>query len=266
MSDSSDAVLVDISDGIATITLNRPDRRNALSREIEQGIEAALDEIGEQEARCVVFEGAGDAFCAGGDIDRMQAWLEDPGPLDERVGELERTTNALMARIVEIPLPTVAKIDGAAVGAGANLAIATDLQLASDQAKIGFVFRNVGLSVDAGTSYLLPRLVGENTAKELVFTGKILGAEEALELGLVNQVYDGGEFDEQSGKIIERIASGPTVALRHAKQLLSEGFNKSLDGALRDEARAQGVVFASDDHREGVEAFLERRDPEFKGR
>lgn len=118
----------------------------------------------------------------------------------------------MMAQLVTYPLPTVAKIDGPAVGAGANLALACDLQLASDRANIGFVFRNVGLSVDAGTSYLLPRLVGENVAKELVFTGEMLDAERAESLGLFNHVYAVEEFDEHADALIERITEGPTVA------------------------------------------------------
>lgn len=265
MSDIPDAVRYSVDQSVATITLNQPDRRNALSREIEIGIEAGLDAARESDARCLVLEGAGEAFCAGGDIERMQEWLDSGESLDTRISELEATTNALMRRLVEFPLPTVSKIDGAAVGAGANLAIATDIQLASERARIGFVFRGVGLSVDAGTSYLLPRLVGENTAKELVFTGDIIDAETALDLGIVNHVYPTASFDEQAHELIQEIATGPTVALRQAKRLLGTGLEKSLDAALRDEARSQSIVFESADHREGVEAFLDGRAPEFTG-
>ncbi len=165
-----------------------------------------------------------------------------------------------------VELPTIAKIDGPAVGAGANLAIACDIQVGSDRAKLGFVFRNVGLSVDSGTSYFLPRLVGENVAKELVYTGEILDAERANELGLLNHVYPGNEFDDRVRELAEQIATGPTVALRQTKHLLGSGLEKSLDAALHDEAVAQGLVFESDDHREGVEAFFEGREPEFEGR
>lgn len=263
---SDDAVQFSIDGPVATAMLNRPDRRNALSPEIEVGLQAALDETLDSDARCLVIEGAGGAFSAGGDIDKMERRLDDAVPADERVRELERTTNRLIARIVTFSLPTVSKIDGPAVGAGANLAIATDVQLASDRAVIGFVFRGVGLSVDAGTSYLLPRIVGENVAKELVLTGEIVDADRAHDLGLFNHVYPTDEFDELADDLVATIAEGPTVALRHAKRLVGEGLNKSLEEALIDEARAQGIVFETKDHAEGVRAFLEGRDPAFEGR
>ncbi|WP_226041450.1 enoyl-CoA hydratase-related protein [Natrinema sp. DC36] len=261
-----DAVLLEIEDdGPATITLNQPDRRNALSDEISDGLLEALEEIQDSDARCVVIEGAGGSFSAGGDIQRMTDALEDDMPADDRVRSLERSTNDMMTTLVDYPIPTIAAIDGAAVGAGANLAIACDVQLASDRAAFGFVFRQVGLSVDAGTSYLLPRIVGENVAKELVLTGDIFGADRAKDLRLVNHVYDTEEFDDQVDAFVEKVVSGPPIALRHANRLVGEGLGKSLDQALTDEAVAQGIVFDTEDHAEGVNAFLEDREPEYDG-
>ena len=262
----SDAVLLDVDEGVATVTLNQPERRNALSAEISAGIQDALDDVVAGDARCVVVTGAGGAFCAGGDIDRMREAAETQPPVHERAADLERMTSGLITRLVELPVPTVAKIDGPAVGAGANLAIACDVQVASARSVFGFVFRQVGLSVDAGTSYLLPRLVGENVAKELVFTGEIFDAERAADLGVVNHVYPDEAFDERADELVGEIAAGPTVALGRAKKLLGTGLEKSLRQALRDEATAQGLVFASADHEEGVEAFLEGREPHFEGR
>ncbi len=262
----ADAVLLDIDGPVATVTLNQPERRNALSREISDGLRDSLAEVEESDARCLVVEGSGGAFSAGGDIARMREGIESKTDLDRRVRELERSTSETMAELVEFPLPTIAKVDGPAVGAGANLAIACDIQLASDRAVVGFVFRQVGLSVDAGTSYLLPRVVGVNVAKELVFTGDIVDAERALDLGLVNHVYPEDEFDERADAVVDRIATGPTVALRHAKHLVGTGLEKDLRGSMRDEAIAQGIVFDSEDHAEGVHAFLEDRSPEFEGR
>lgn len=261
----NDSVLLDISNGIATITLNEPDRRNALSESIEAGMLAALDEISESDASCVVIEGSGGAFSAGGDIERMLEGLTGDVPLDDRAKALEDGTPQTLTEVYQYHLPTIAKIDGPAVGAGANLAIACDVQLASEEASFGFVFRQVGLSVDAGTSFLLPRLVGLNVAKELVFTGDIIDAERAAEIGLVNHVYGSDEFDDEVQAVAERIASGPDVAFRHTKRLLNEGFEKSIEQAMTDEAVAQGIVFQTDDHREGVEAFMESRKPEFEG-
>lgn len=263
---SEETVLLDIDDGVATATLNDPDRRNALSKELADALERVLEEVERSDARCLVIRGAGDAFSAGGDISSMVESIENDVPIDDRVQGLLQSTNRVMKRLGEFSLPTIAKIDGPAVGAGANIAILCDLQLASDRASIGFVFRQVGLGVDTGTSHRLPRLVSENLAKELVFTGKIVDAQEASEIGLFNHVFSGDEFDERADEIIESIATGPTVALKHAKRLLSEGSNKSLGEAMTDEAVAQGVIFGTEDHEEGVQAFLNGRSPEFDGR
>ncbi|WP_254523184.1 enoyl-CoA hydratase/isomerase family protein [Natrinema caseinilyticum] len=262
-----DAVLLEIEDdGLATITLNRPDRRNPLSEEISTGLSEALDEIEGSDARCVLLEGSGGSFSAGGDIERMIEGIENDVPADDRVRRLQRSTNELFGRLIEFPIPTIALVDGPAVGAGANLALACDMQLATEDAVFGFVFRQVGLSVDAGTSYLLPRVVGENVAKELVLTGDIVGADRAKEIGLVNHVYDSDEVDEQVEAFVEKIVSGPPIALRHANRLVGEGLEKSLDQALTDEAIAQGIVFDTADHEEGVSAFFDDRDPEYEGR
>lgn len=261
-----DAVLLEREDHVARITLNQPDRKNALSSAISDGLIEALDELEGSDARAIVIQGAGGAFCAGGDVERMVEGIEDDVPADERARALERSTTELFGRLVRFTIPTVAAIDGPAVGAGANLALACDVQLASDRAVFGFVFRQVGLSLDAGTSYLLPRVVGENVAKELALTGDIFGADRAEDIGLVNHVYPEDEFDEEVDAFLERIVSGPPIALRHANRLIGEGLEKSFEQALADEAYAQGIVFDTDDHEEGVRAFLEDRDPEFEGR
>lgn len=263
---SDDAVELSIEDHVAQITLNEPDRRNALSPAIGNGILEAFEEIETAPVRCVTIAGAGSAFSAGGDIEGMHERFETDRPVDEEVRELERTTNEVIRRVVTCDRPTVALVDGPAVGAGANLAIACDIQLGSDRAAMGFVFRQVGLSIDVGTSYLLPRIVGENVAKELVFTGEIVDAERARDLGLLNHVYPTEDFETEAGALVERIASGPPIALRHAKRLLGEGLGKSLEQALTDEAVAQGLVLETDDHEEGVTAFLEDREPTYEGR
>lgn len=262
---AEDPVLLDVADGVATITLNRPDRRNALSDAASIALEAKLDEVTESQARCLVLTGAGGAFCAGGDIDRMRRRVEADTPVDEVVRNVEQRTAGVVGTVYRFPAPTVAKIDGPAVGAGAGLALACDLQLASEAAEIGFVFRRVGLSCDAGTSYLLPRLVGANTAKELVLTGEILDAESAHDLGLFNRVYPPDTFDDHVTELVETIAAGPTVALRHAVRLIDAGPGTDFETALENEAAAQGLALASADHEEGVAAFLEDREPVFQG-
>lgn len=259
------AVLLERDDGVARITLNTPEKRNALSDRMAEGIIDALHDVEGSDARCVVVEGAGPAFSAGGDIDAMVERHERDAPTPEAVERVIQHIGRSVQRLVECPLPTVAKIDGPAFGAGANLAIACDIQLLSEEAKLGFGFRQVGLAVDSGTSYLLPRLVGDNVAKELVFTGELLDAERAAELGLANHVYPADEFEESAESLVEQVASGPTVALRNSKRLLRHGGTASLSEAIEHEAVAQGTVFDSADHAEGIAAFQESRSPEFEG-
>jgi enoyl-CoA hydratase/carnithine racemase len=266
MSDADDAVLVDIEDGVATLTLNRPSMRNALTSEIARGIIDALDRVEDSDARCLVVRGAGGAFSAGGDVNAMSERLAGEVPLEEAVQRVAQETSRAVKRLAEFPLPTVAKIDGIAFGAGANLAIACDVQLASDESRISFGFRQVGLAVDSGTSYFLPRIVGESTAKELVFTGELVEADRAESLGLFNHVYPDEEFDEQADEFIEGIATGPTVALRTSKRLIRQGFESTLDQAMENEAAAQAAVFESHDHREGAESFMASEEPDFEGR
>jgi 2-(1,2-epoxy-1,2-dihydrophenyl)acetyl-CoA isomerase len=263
----TDAVLLDVTDGVATLTMNDPDRLNPVTGAIAVGLETHLEELeGRDDVRCIVLEGEGEAFSAGGDIQRMQERIESDITLDDSAREIERGLSDTMTKLVACSYPTVAAVDGAAVGAGANVAIACDVVLASESASISFAFNQVGLSVDGGTSYLLPRLVGVNVAKELVYTGEFCGAERAADLGLFNHVYPDDEFEAEVEAMVERIASGPTVAYRHAGQLIQDGLEKPLERCLHDEATAQGVVFDTDDHAEGVAAFLEDRDPEFEGR
>lgn len=264
----SDNVLLDREDGVATLTMNQPDRMNALSEDLQEAMMERLHELLDPDdtPRCLVIEGAGEVFSAGGDIEAIQRIQESDDSPDVPVRHIEELTHRFVAELVRFPAPTVAKVDGMAVGAGANVAIACDLQLASEEASIGFLFRKIGLSIDSATSYLLPRLVGMNTAKELVYTGEILEADRALDLGLFNRVFDEDEFDEQADEMIDQIASGPTTALRHSKRLLESGHQKGLEKALRDESANQGMIFDTDDFEEGMNAFLEGRDPEFSGK
>jgi enoyl-CoA hydratase/carnithine racemase len=263
---TSEPVTLDVTDGVATVTIDRPEKRNAMSAAVAASLSDHLSSIADRDdVRCVVVTGTGGAFCAGGDIERMRERAASDAPVDDHVRELQRTVGRGVASVATCPVPTIAKIDGPAVGAGATLAIACDLQVASVSAVIGFSFRQVGLSVDSGASHLLPQVVGVNTAKRLVFTGEILSAEEAFDLGLVTHVFEDDAFEAEAAAVVETVADGPTVALRHAKRLLDEGARKPYEQAVRDEAVAQGLVYDSEDHAEGVEAFLDKRDAEFEG-
>jgi enoyl-CoA hydratase/carnithine racemase len=262
----SDPVRLDIEDGVATITLNRPENQNALTAEMSSAIVDAVDEVEAADGvRCLVVTGAEGSFCAGGDVDTMAKRIEESVPLHEAVERIQLKTSRPIERIAAFHLPTIAKVDGVAYGAGANLAIATDITLASGDARISFGFRQVGLAVDTGTSYLLPRQVGTSKAKELVLTGELLDAEAAEELGLFNRVFE-EDFDERTDEFLEPIATGPTVALRTSKRLIEQGFDTSLSDAIANEAAAQASVLDSHDHEEGTAAFLEGRGPKFEGR
>jgi len=262
----SDPVRLDIDDGVATLTLNRPDDRNALSAEMSGAIVDAVDEVeDDDEARCLVVRGKEGTFCAGGDVNAMVELMSGAAELHEAVERIQHETSRAVRSIAEFHLPTIALVDGVAYGAGANLAIAADVTLASDEARISFGFRQVGLAIDTGTSYLLPREVGVSKAKELVFTGELLDAEAAGELGLFNHVYE-DDFEARADEFVESIATGPTVALRTSKKLIEQGFDGSLRDAQDNEAAAQAAVFRTHDHEEGATAFMEGREPEFEGR
>lgn len=265
---AEEAVTLDVEDGVATVRLNQPDVRNALVPAIQQGIVDRLGDVREHDdARCVVLTGSDAAFCAGGNISGMRERQEredDPAPA-EGAQRITDTVHETIKSVAEFPLPTVAAVSGPAFGAGASLALSCDVQVASDEAQIGWGFRQVGLAVDSGTTYFLPRIVGENTAKELVFTGELLDAERADDLGIFNHVFPDDEFDERLAEFVEPIATGPTLALSTSKRLIDEGLESSLDQALHNEATAQATLYDSEDHQEGVAAFFDRREPEFQG-
>ncbi|WP_416839654.1 enoyl-CoA hydratase/isomerase family protein [Haloferax sp. DFSO52] len=260
----SDSVQLDIDAGVATVTLDAPKVRNALTMDVTAGVREALASLPD-ETRCVVFRGNDGAFCAGGDVNAMLELQAGALSLPDAVDHVVHDTADCIRRVYECDLPTIAAIDGAAVGAGGALAIACDLQLLHEEAYIGFGFRRVGLAVDSGLSYLLPQLVGRNVAMELVYTGEHLGPERALELGVVNRVADDDDFEDELASLTDRIAGGPTKALTASKRLLRRPAG-SIEGAIEHEAAAQAVIFETDDHTEGVESFMERREPDFEGK
>lgn len=262
---TAEHVHVDVDGGIATVTLSRPEVRNALSTELAADLAETFERITDENARCVVLVGEGEAFCAGGDIQAMLAAREADLDHRDRVDLVSRSVSRAVTAVYECPLPVVAKIDGPAFGAGAGLALACDVQLASPDAKFGFGFRRVGLAVDSGVSHLLPRYVGVNRAKELVFTGELLDADRARELGLLVRLFERDSFEAGVSSVVETIADGPTAALSASKGLLNRS-QDSLAAATDEEERVQARLLETRDHAEGAEAFLERREPEFEGR
>ena len=262
----SDLVRFDVADETATITLNNPEVRNSLSVEMAEELIAAVEKAENSDARCLVVQGSGGFFCAGGDIKAMVEGVSSDMDIDERVDDFGVPINRSVQAVYECPLPTIAKVDGPAFGAGGALAIACDMVLASERAKISFGFRQVGLSVDSGTSFLLPRQVGENVAKELVYTGELIDSDRGAELGLFNRVFPDSEFEQRSQELIDHVATGPTVALQESKRLLEAGTDRTFGEAVEAEVDSLRTALATADHAEGARSFVEQRDPEFEGR
>ena len=245
-------------DAVLTLTLNRPERRNAANTELWHLLRQAVRELeDDRSVRAVVLTGAGGAFCAGADLTDQD---RDGHPVLRM-----RVVNEIIERLRGLPVPTVAKVDGVAVGAGWNLALACDLVVATPAARFSQIFAKRGLSIDAGGSWLLPRLVGMQQAKRLTLLAEMIGADEAHELGLVTYVRDATEVDAFVADLVRRLASGPPIALALSKALLDEGTTRTLPEALAAEARAQSVNFGTDAGA-AFRAFRDKTEPEFTGR
>jgi 2-(1,2-epoxy-1,2-dihydrophenyl)acetyl-CoA isomerase len=253
-------VLVEQGAGIATITLNRPEVRNALDMEMRRELEEAFRGLaGDATVRVLILRGAGEHFCAGGDVKAMRAHPATAGEGQARVEAINRVVLAL----ARFRTPTIAMVDGFAVGAGCNLALACDLVVASDRARFGEIFARIGLVPDGGGTYFLPRRVGLAKAKELVFTTDVVDAAEAARIGLVNRVVPAADLERETRALAGRIAAGPPGVHATAKALLNRAPDLDLETSLAWEALAQGMMIASPDHREGLAAFFEKRPPRF---
>jgi len=261
---STETILVARDRGVVTVTLNRPERKNAANGLMWQELLAEFRAVAhDPDDRVLVVTGAGGAFCSGADI-------ADPSgvsgnPKDPHLVRMQFLGEVMLA-LHDIPKPTIAKIRGIAAGAGLSLALGCDLTVAAEGARFSEIFARRGLSVDGGSSWLLPRLVGLHRAKELAFFAEILSAQEALDLGLVNRVVPEAELDALVDDWARRLAAGPPLALRMTKRLLNNGASVTMAQALEDEARCQTVNFSTDDTSEAMRAFAEKRDPHFQGR
>jgi enoyl-CoA hydratase/carnithine racemase len=250
--------------GVATITLNRPERLNALTFDVYReltDIFAALR--AETDVRVVVITGTGRAFCSGGDVHDIIGELFNRDI--EGLLEFTRMTCELVRNIRALHKPVIASLNGTTAGAGACIALASDVRIASEAAKIAFLFVKVGLSgADMGAAYLLPRVVGLAKATELLYTGDFISAQEAERIGLYNHVVPGNQLAETTRELAERLAQGPAFALAKTKELLDREANMSLEAALECEAQAQAICMQHPDYREAYEAFVGKRDPRFE--
>jgi 2-(1,2-epoxy-1,2-dihydrophenyl)acetyl-CoA isomerase len=270
----TDHLIETFEDGVATLTMNRPQARNAMSGEMMAAMTEALPRLAaDHNVRCVVLTGAGGAFCAGGDVKGFASDAgASKGDAKTRGFDLEGRAHGLrtgmeLSRILhEMPKPTLAAIPGPAAGAGFSLALACDLRIALDSAKLTTAFSKVGLSGDYGGSFFLPYLVGQAKARELYFTAKVVSGAEALDIGLVNRIASAQDYDSAVAQMSAELASLPTVAVGYMKKNLNSAYGGSLSDTFDREALHMVRCFMTDDHKGAAVAFVEKRTPEFKGR
>jgi 2-(1,2-epoxy-1,2-dihydrophenyl)acetyl-CoA isomerase len=265
----SDHLLVELRDRVLYLTMNRPDKLNALSPEMMSGLVSTLEgAANDPKVGCIVLTGAGRGFCSGGDITAMRERNEGGGPaptLEDRVASLRHGEEA-SRMLHEMPKVTIAAVNGPAAGAGLSLAMACDIRIASDSARFGTAFARVGFSGDYGGTWSLTRLVGSAKARELYFLADVIDANEALRIGLANRVLAAVTFKEEVDKVAKRIANGPTIAYGHMKANLNLAITHEFRELLDREAWGQTLTGRTEDHREAVKAFLEKREPKFQGR
>jgi len=256
-----------VKDGVAVLTLNRPDRLNAMSRPMLDALLEALPRLAEDPAvGVVVLTGAGRGFCAGGDVKAMAEGNELGGQTMEDRAQALRSRMETSRWLHEMPKPTIAMMRGPAAGAGLSLAMACDMRIASDTVKLGTAFARVGYSGDFGGSYYLTHLVGTAKARELYFTADLLDAQQALGLGLVNRVVADARLEEETMALASRLARGPRVAYRYMKRNMNAAETASLKDMLDLEAWNHTRTGMTEDHREAARAFVEKREPQFKGK
>ena len=258
---------------VVTVTINQPEKKNAINSAMWDGLADIFREIASwADDRVVVVTGAGNDFCSGADLSgrsgsgatRAAASSGEQNQV-HHLAAMRRVNDACIA-LQRLPQPTIAKVRGVAVGAGCNLALGCDLVVASSTARFSEIFARRGLSLDFGGSWLLPRRIGMHRAKELALLAEIIGANEALEMGLINRVLPDNEVDAFVDNWARKLAAGPPIALAQTKRLLNNSLNVTLEEALDDEAAAQTINFATNDTAEAMRAFIEKREPKFTGR
>ncbi|MFN2531874.1 MAG: enoyl-CoA hydratase-related protein [Pyrinomonadaceae bacterium] len=255
----------DVSQNVAVLTLNRADRLNALTADVAKDLKRALADAHTAGARAIILTGAGRAFSAGGDLRAMQDIAGPDQGLEAFFHEPLRELHQAILKIRETPLPVIAAVNGAASGAGCNLALACDLIVAAESARFNQAFIKIGLSPDCGGTFILPRLVGWKRAAELLFTGQMVDAQVAMQMGMINRVVPDHELMNEAMKFAKNLAQLPTAAIARTKQLLQASATNDYGGQLELERQAQIESGKTKDFKEGVAAFLEKREAKFVG-
>jgi len=258
---SYETVLFDVNNGIATLTLNRPDVFNAFNEQLSADVNDVLKKTAKDKSiRVLVITGSGKAFCSGQDLKAIA------GSKNRSLSDsLYKRYNPMIKAIRNLPIPVICKLNGVAAGAGCSLALSCDMIIASENASLIEVFVNVGLVLDSGSSYFLPRLIGSARAFELATLGSKVTAQQAADWGMINKVVKLEELDEEVNKLAEHYSLAPTKAIGLMKKMLNKSFTSDLDTMLEYEAYCQEIAGRSEDYKEGVTAFNEKRKPAFKG-
>lgn len=256
-------LLFNVQDHIATLTINRPDSANSINLEFSKDLLSAILQCDDDpEIRAVVVTGKGSLFCAGGDLKEFK---NQGSHLSFYIKEVTTYLHAAISRMIRMDAPTIAAVNGFAVGAGMSLALACDFVLATPSARFSVAYTRVGLTPDGGMSYLLPRIVGLRRALELTLTNRVLSAQEAFDWGLVNKVVEERELLTQAEALATQLASGPMISLGVSKRLLHMGWNETLETQMENESQSIAHISRTLDAKEGMTAFLEKRTPKYKG-
>lgn len=260
---SYETLLYDVADGVATVTFNRPDAANAMSPLCAKEFnDVSLQIEGNQSVRAVVLTGAGKMFCAGGDLAAFKAAGDGARAL---ILQMTGDLHLGISRLSRNPAPVIGAINGTAAGAGFSVVMLCDLAISAESAVYTMAYTNAGLSPDGSSTYFMPRKIGDRRARELMLTNRVLKANEALEWGVVNQVVPDDQVMDEAMQLAKKLASGPTQAYGQVKALLNGSFDQSLETQMELEARAIAEMITTADGQEGLDAFLNKRKPEFKG-
>ncbi|MDQ6786018.1 MAG: enoyl-CoA hydratase-related protein [Acidobacteriota bacterium] len=262
---SFETVKFELDENVAIITLNCPDALNALSLQLTKDLRAAIEKAISENARAVVLMGEGRAFCSGGDLREMQSMWKREGRIEAFLEEPLKELHDVILLIRETPIPFVAAVQGVCAGAGTNFALACDIILAAENASFNEAFVRIGLSPDCGGSFFLPRAVGEKFAAEMFMTGETLSAARALEIGMINRVVAAENLMEEAINMAKKLALAPTGSIGRIKQMLNASFSNDLQSQLELEHKMQIASGKSNDFKEGVTAFFEKRQPSFTG-
>ena len=259
---SYETIILERKDGVATLTLNRPEKLNAINMKMVEELESVIAEIiKDRDVRVLVITGAGRGFCSGADVSGM---AQAAAPIEFRY--VTQILHKIIHALTDLEKPVIAKVNGVAVGIGCSLALSTDMIIASEKAQLGVIFSRIGLIPDGGSLFHLPRLVGPAKAKELVFTAKMVDAKEAERIGLINKAVPADKLDSEVSTLAKQLAEGPTVAFGMAKKIINKGLSMDLSSVLECEAFGQTIAGTTEDAREGITAFLEKRKAKFKGK